>query len=101
MNMNSTKQIRPWIVNQKESTLRIEKKFPFRTPEESEYFTECVGASILFPNLRVFVEPLYGEPRASVAVECSESLSSIFSAEQIIQSIDEMYQDNTTQRSVA
>lgn len=79
----------------------MERRFTFKTAESSEYFAEEAGMSIRFDNLSVYVEPIFGEPYASVAIECHTDDISVATAEEIALAFNELYASRKWRRIAA
>ena len=80
-----------WKYNFNAKTVRLERRFQFDTPGESEIFAERVGTAISFPNLAVFCDPIFGHPEASVTIECHDDSVSLATASQLFESFEDLH----------
>jgi hypothetical protein len=77
--------------NETAKTVRLDRRYRFETPDESESFADRLGTVISFPNLAVYVDPIMGQPEASVTIECRDDVLNLATAYQLLDSFDEMH----------
>ncbi|PXA05083.1 hypothetical protein DDZ13_03720 [Coraliomargarita sinensis] len=90
-----------WNYNFKAKTVRLGRRYQFDTPVDSESFAEKAGTVISFPNLSVFVDPIFGKPEASVTIECHDNTLSLSVANQLFESFDDLHSQMVKTTDVA
>ncbi|ADE53142.1 hypothetical protein [Coraliomargarita akajimensis] len=80
-----------WEYKSQTKTIRLDRRFEFDTPEDSELFAQRVGTAISFPNLAVFVDPLFGSPEARVSIECNDDSVSLATAHHLLESFSGLH----------
>jgi hypothetical protein len=90
-----------WTYNFNQKTVRLGRRYRFDTAEDSEKFAEQAGTVISFPNLSVFVDPIFEEPEASVTIECHDDMVSLSTAHQLFESFEDLHDQMTRAVGVA
>ncbi|HKK18490.1 MAG TPA: hypothetical protein VJ952_07390 [Opitutales bacterium] len=80
-----------WNYNFNAKTVRLGRRYEFDTSEDSEVFAEKIGTVISFPNLAVFVDPIFGLPEALVTIECHDDSVSLATAGLLFESFEELH----------
>lgn len=77
-----------WEYKHESRTVRLDRRFEFDSSAASERFAEQVGTVISFPNLAVYVDPVVGEPEATVTIECNGDSVSLANAHHLFESFE-------------
>lgn len=90
-----------WKYNFNAKTVQFDRRFLFDSPDASESFAEKVGTAMSFPHLAVLVDPVFGEPEASVTIECHDDSVSLATACQLLDSFEDLHAKLTGTKDVA